>query len=226
MHFLCLHGMGTNNKVFETQTAAIRAELGDDHTYDFVEGTIPWPKALDLGSLFSDDDDYFSYFDPSDPLSMHQAILDLRRYIQVDGPFDGVLAFSQGATLASSLLLMDQAGSDDAKNGNYSSGFKCAIFLAAGLAWNLHDLQKNLWTQVDEASELRIHIPTAHVWASNDPLGPAIGTAVAAISVPGTRYSYIHDEGHTVPGRRSPEKLHATLKVIRRAIWESSFVTE
>lgn len=29
------------SKIFEIQTAAIRYELGDNHIYDFVEGTIP-----------------------------------------------------------------------------------------------------------------------------------------------------------------------------------------
>ncbi|KAK6504589.1 hypothetical protein TWF481_006528 [Arthrobotrys musiformis] len=218
--------MGTNNKVLETQTAAIRAELGDEHTYDFVEGTLPWPKAPDLGLLFSDDDDYFSYFDPSDTGSLHRAILDLRRYIQVEGPFDGILAFSQGATLASTLLLAEQGELDRYQEGNYSSAFKCAIFLAAGYAWSFPALKDNKWARVDETSGLRIQIPTAHVWAHNDHLGPDVGTTVAALCVPATRHTYIHDEGHTVPGRRSPEKLNSALKIVRRVIWEGSLAVE
>ncbi|KAK6345709.1 hypothetical protein TWF718_007618 [Orbilia javanica] len=227
MHFLCLHGMGTNSKqVFETQTAAVRAELGDEHTYDFVEGNIPWPKAPDLGSLFSDDDDYFSYFDPSDTASLKQAISNLRSYIQVEGPFDGIMAFSQGASLAASFLLADQIARDGDQEGNYSSGFKCAILLSGGYAWSFSSLQKNEWVRADKTLESRIDIPTAHVWADNDHLGPDVGTTMAAICAPDMRYSYIHDEGHTIPSRRSPEKLNEVLKVIRRVIWEGSFGTE
>ncbi|EGX51805.1 hypothetical protein AOL_s00043g824 [Orbilia oligospora ATCC 24927] len=204
----------------------MRAELGDEHTYDFVEGTIPWLKAPDLGPLFSDDDDYFSYFDPSDTLSLQRAILDLRRYIQVEGPFDGIIAFSQGATLASTLLLAEHGKLGSDQEENHSSAFKCAIFLAAGYAWSFDALRNNKWARVDENSGLRIRIPTAHVWAHNDHLGPDVGTTVAALCVPDTRYTYTHDERHTVPGRRSPEKLNATLKIVRRVIWEGSLATE
>jgi hypothetical protein len=64
MRFLCLHGIGTNNHVLEMQTgithtlndtremlllkdlaATVRYELGDTHTYEFVEGTERAPIA-------------------------------------------------------------------------------------------------------------------------------------------------------------------------------------
>ncbi|KAK6510202.1 hypothetical protein TWF481_004918 [Arthrobotrys musiformis] len=221
MHFLCLHGIGTNSKVFETQTAAIRTELGDGHTYDFVEGTLDWPKAPELGSLFSDDDQYFAYYDPYNATSFRTAILQLEEYIKVEGPFDGVLAFSHGAALSSTLLLGQlQATSDGIDRGSTLNPFKCAIFLAAGIPWNLESLKKDELVRLDREYGSRISIPTAHVWAANDPLGPSMSAVLEDLCVPQVRHVYIHNEGHTVPGRRSPETLRNTINVIRRVLWD------
>ncbi|UKZ52829.1 hypothetical protein TrVGV298_006616 [Trichoderma virens] len=38
MKILCLHGRGSNNEIFQAQTAALRSIL-DDFTFDFVQGT-------------------------------------------------------------------------------------------------------------------------------------------------------------------------------------------
>ncbi|KAK6334104.1 hypothetical protein TWF696_002606 [Orbilia brochopaga] len=219
MRFLCLHGLGTNSKVFETQTAAIRAELGDGHTYDFVEGTKKWEKAPELGSLFSNDDDYFAYFDPRNPSEIYKAIMDLEKFIEAEGPFDGVIAFSQGASLVSSLLIKQGYlnGSATEKAANY---FKCAIFIAAGSPISLDALQRNEVELLTEGSELRIYIPTAHIWATNDPVGPAMSAVLQALCAPQVRHAYVHNEGHIVPGTRSPDSLRAAVNVIRRVIWD------
>ena len=42
MRFLALHGSGTNNAVFESQTAAFRYKLGEEHTFEFLEAPHPW----------------------------------------------------------------------------------------------------------------------------------------------------------------------------------------
>jgi len=48
---LCLHGQGSNSRVFEATTAALRKELGDKFEWHFVEGTIPVP--IDEGIFFT-----------------------------------------------------------------------------------------------------------------------------------------------------------------------------
>ena len=51
MRFLCLHGMGTNSRIFEAQTAAIRYLLGSEHTFEFIDGAVPTPMAPSMLSL-------------------------------------------------------------------------------------------------------------------------------------------------------------------------------
>ena len=41
MRWLCLHGMGTNSRIFEAQTAAIRYAMGQEHSFEFVDGAAP-----------------------------------------------------------------------------------------------------------------------------------------------------------------------------------------
>ncbi|KAF3202890.1 hypothetical protein TWF192_008435 [Orbilia oligospora] len=144
MRFLCLHGLGTNSKVFETQTAAIRAELGEEHEYEFVDGTVPWPKAKELGDLFSDDDEYFAYYDPFDAESMLKALFQLEEYIEEEGPFDAVMGFSHGAALSSTLLL----GRGTEREG-WQSPFKLAVFLAGGGPLSWEALHKNQTIRLD-----------------------------------------------------------------------------
>ncbi|KAF3905337.1 hypothetical protein AA313_de0204024 [Arthrobotrys entomopaga] len=219
MHLLCLHGLGTNSKVLEVQTAAIRAELGGGHTYDFVNGTVPWPKAPELGDMFLDEDQYFAYYDPENPLSMYKAILDLKRYIEVEGPFDGVLGFSHGAALASSYLL-GQVVLADSEKLKSESPWKYAIFLSGGVPCDLTFLRKGELVPVTKTSKLQIGIPTAHIFAKNDVWYEIGSSVIESLSISQVRHISIHNEGHVIPSRRSPEALCSAANAIRRTIWE------
>jgi pimeloyl-ACP methyl ester carboxylesterase len=172
---------------------------------------------IELGTLFSDDDEYFAYYDPYNASQFYKATLDLETYIDVEGPFDAVLAFSHGAALVSTLLL-GQKHSDNEGTAKIFQPFKCAVFLAAGVPWSLDALRNNELIRMDKTSKSRISIPTAHVWASNDPLGPSMSAVVEALCIPRVRHVCIHNEGHTVPGRRSAETLREAVNVIRRTI--------
>ena len=118
--------MGTNSRIFEAQTAAIRYTLGPQHTYEFVDGSVPtkmapgmlipilvhargWGAALiratAIEPFVSPSDEFLQYADDASSDSCLRALLDLEAYIEEDGPFDGVMAFSQGAGLAASLLI-------------------------------------------------------------------------------------------------------------------------
>ncbi|KAK6525867.1 hypothetical protein TWF281_010911 [Arthrobotrys megalospora] len=220
MRFLCLHGLGTNSKVFETQTAAIRAELGEEHEYEFVDGTLPWPKAKELGDLFSDEDEYLAYYDPLSAESMLNALFQLENYIEEEGPFDAVMGFSHGGALSSTLLL-----GRGTERAGWQSPFKLAVFLAGGgpLSWDA--LHKNQTVLLDREYNLsRIRIPTAHIWALNDELGPSMSGVLEQLCTPNLRHGYVHNDGHTVPGTRSPETLRGTLRTIRRALRDAQAI--
>ena len=60
---------------------------------------------IESQAYFPADGEYFAYFDDTSAASCSKALEYLETYIIAEGPFDGVLAFSQGASLASTLMI-------------------------------------------------------------------------------------------------------------------------
>ena len=59
---------------------------------------------IEIATFFPADGKYFSYFDSNDTSSCLLALKNLETYLETDGPFDGILAFSQGGGLAATYL--------------------------------------------------------------------------------------------------------------------------
>ena len=191
MHFLCLHGMGTNSRIFEAQTAAIRYTLGSQHTFKFLDGAVPAQMAASMSycppypilytggcvqkpilmyiaaiePFVSASDNFLQYVDEQSEESCRKALSDLERYIVEDGPFGGVMAFSQGAGLAPSLLIHQMQ--KDAYEACLHPLFRYAVFFSGGVpkdprAERGEGSTRLMWWEDD--GEL-IGIPTLHVWA-------------------------------------------------------------
>ncbi|KAK0667280.1 serine hydrolase FSH [Cercophora samala] len=210
MRFLCLHGLGTNSQIFETQTAAIRYDLADKHSYDFVEGTIPCKMAPEFETVASPTDKFFCYADLDDLETCLTALAQLDTYIQEEGPFDGLMAFSQGATIAATYIA-------DKFRKNEPSPFKFAVFFSAGGVFDVDRLRKGEVSPLtpDKVGEL-IRIPTAHIWGVND--ATVDSGSVSAVCETGKREVYVHDGGHEIPAVRSPAQVKACVRVLRRVI--------
>ena len=84
----------------------------------------------------------------------------LATYITEEGPFDGVLGFSQGASLAATYLI--QFGRE------YPSlplPFKCAIFFSGGYCLNPVALEDGKLELIDPAQTgTLLHLPTVNIW--------------------------------------------------------------
>ncbi|KAM3077721.1 hypothetical protein ACMFMG_007045 [Clarireedia jacksonii] len=74
---------------------------------------------------------YYSYFTVPSPGAVLTAIDRLEEFIDVQGPFDGILGFSHGAALAASYLLHDST------RQHPRNDFRCAVFFCAIQCWNL-----------------------------------------------------------------------------------------
>ncbi|KAI1759002.1 serine hydrolase FSH [Hypoxylon sp. FL1150] len=216
MRFLCLHGSGTNSKIFETQTAAIRYSLGDGHTYEFVEGTMPAAAAPEIKELVSPTDELFSYINLENMESCVSALANLDSYIATEGPFDAVLAFSQGAMIAASYITWKLRQNPALERK--SPTFKCAVFFSAWSAYDPDALWKGklrvLTPSVD--GEI-IHIPTAHIWGRNDKVSIK-ASDVSGLCAAGTRQVHVHEGGHEVPGARMSHAVKSSVRIIRRVI--------
>ncbi|KAH8673374.1 serine hydrolase FSH [Xylariales sp. PMI_506] len=219
MKFLCLHGAGTNSQIFEMQSAALRYDLGDYHTYDWAEGTVRAEMAPEIRDTFPADDQFFEYFEQGSPESYRNALNQLDEYIAAEGPFDGVIGFSQGAGLAANHIARKcKQGSKDGDD----SGFKCAIFIGCGYPIIDYDALcegKVRKLSADTDGEL-IAIPTAHIWGErDDKWGPA-SSQLATLCRSSLKSVYQHPGGHEVPGSGATgrEAVARTVNVMRRAI--------
>lgn len=113
----------------------------------------------------------------------------LQQYIEEhdEGPFDGVLGFSEGASVAASLILRQSAE-------KRTSPFKFAIFICAvpPFRWDCKGI-----VSADETPE-RINIPTAHVVGSKDPLHLGNRILYNLCHQPSASI-FDHRGGHTIP---------------------------
>jgi hypothetical protein len=139
MKLLCLHGYATNGEVLENQLRPILEALGGDHELVMVEGEtsvgaseftggfappylcyckLPHVTPKNAGLMGQPDDSpHWQNIEKAHDL-IHEAI-------EVDGPFDGLVGFSQGAGLAMSYMMHQKITNPDAP-----SEFKFAIMFS------------------------------------------------------------------------------------------------
>ncbi|KAH8585726.1 serine hydrolase FSH [Bisporella sp. PMI_857] len=126
MRVLCLHGRGSSAKIFRSQTASFRKKLKSDFDFDFVDGFFPSTPAADLPLFYPPP--YYSFWKNNDLESIRASHHWLKAKIQCNGPYDGVLLFSQGCAVIASFLLYSQQ-----TNPLVPPPFKFAMFVCGGL---------------------------------------------------------------------------------------------
>ncbi|KAJ8116683.1 hypothetical protein OPT61_g1937 [Boeremia exigua] len=141
MRFLCFHGMGTNSKIFEAQTARLRLSLGGEHEYIFIDGSIPTPAApgmppfrpaqhlppslahtseprplaltwQGLKELVPNNTGFFRYAVDNDLTAALEMYTNIEEFVTSEGPFDGMMGFSEGAGVGASLLAYQEKMAD------------------------------------------------------------------------------------------------------------------
>ncbi|KAF4960433.1 hypothetical protein FSARC_10493 [Fusarium sarcochroum] len=215
MRILCLHGMGTNSKMLEMQTSALRHQLAhsQSHNYEYVDGGEPNPPAPGLEAFISPDEG-LAYYDQRSAESVLTAVDDLSEYIAEEGPFDGVLGFSQGASLAAMIMVR-------ARHAN-PPPFQFAIFFCAGLPYSEKALRAGelKFLRVEDTTGPIIHVPTANIFGTKDP-DVSYSKALVDLCQPWGRVVLDHGAGHEIP--RVPvetvdDMARAVEKVVTKAV--------
>ncbi|BCS18427.1 uncharacterized protein APUU_11255S [Aspergillus puulaauensis] len=219
MRFLCLHGIGSNSRILQQQTAAIRYELGNRHSYDFVEGTLPWTPDPTLKANMLGDEKTFSYCDPADAESCLQTIDLLEKYVAAEGPYDGVIGFSLGANIAISWMIERQRQHQHQPTQNGTTAglpFKVGIFFSN--AFPLYDMDALQEGRIDHSSTVpdgSLDLPTAHIWGVRD--GGYEHAQIASRACKAEKRSvYVHGRAHEISS--APDDLIGMVKVVNRAL--------
>ena len=158
---------------------------------------MPWPPARGIQDVFGEHLDCYSFYDGPTASSIRESVKDLSNYIATEGPFDGVIGFSQGAVLAATLIIAVESGLLKAP-----TPFRFAIFLCGGLPFDFLALQAETMKFVDpDLVKVPLsNLPVANAWASNDIDYPGAGEPLSRLCVPEKSWNIVHDAGHGVPG--------------------------
>ncbi|KAL8825126.1 MAG: hypothetical protein Q9170_007919 [Blastenia crenularia] len=158
MRFLCLHGKGTSAAIFKSQTskvpafiAAFRDRLSKDFSFDFVDGFLPSDPAAGVDLFYPAP--YYSFWNDTGIHSIRKSLTWFRDYIKKNGPYDGVMCFSQGCALIASYCLYHQA-----ETPNQPLPFKVAIFICGGVPLQVLEdvgieVSQEVWDLNDKSSK-------------------------------------------------------------------------
>lgn len=164
------------------------------------------------------DEETFAYCDTSCPATCSKAIGDLERYLESEGPYDGVMAFSMGAAFI--LLWMARKMREKNSNKAFVLPFKVGIFFS--VAGPLRDFdfetEKEIIPLDHISNTCLVKIPTVHVWGTEDREKENAEMAIQ-LCEENSRSVFVHARGHEVP--MSQNYVIAITKLIKRAMEQS-----
>ena len=114
LRILCLHGYAQNATFFRKRTGSLRTSTKAIAEYHFLDAPFPATAAFLAGGSADDRGEMLSWWQWEDAeraatsteyLGLETTLERVRSCLAEHGPFDGVLGFSQGATLAALLCL-------------------------------------------------------------------------------------------------------------------------
>jgi len=176
-------------------TAGLRHELGAGFEYDFVDGTHPWPAAPEIAQVFGNQQNCYSWYDGS-AASVATAVDDLAGYVEENGPFDSVFAFSLASGLVATLLLRPTPSA-------VQPHIKSVVFMSAStLPCDWHELKKGniRFLGMNDISG-SIDIPTLSVWSVEDAMSLGRADELMRMCNEKRRGEVHHSAGHGIPAR-------------------------
>ncbi|KAI0412037.1 serine hydrolase FSH [Xylaria grammica] len=192
------------------QTARIRQALGRDHQFVFANGSVPTDPDAGAAAI---SDEYFGFVGDTS-LEHEDLYYDLLDIVHSQGPFDGLMGFSEGGAVAAWMLI------ENSRRPLTFGPLKCAIFFSAAVPFDPDVVRTGLIKPVDPVIEGEtIRIPTAHVWSSDNDVNAEGAQSLAGLCDAKVRETFVHSLGHNVPGSKSDSgALAGTLRIIERTI--------
>jgi hypothetical protein len=169
----------------------------------------------DLDQFVMGEEQTYAMCDPLLALSCIEAMKRLEEYITAEGPYDGIMGFSQGANLALSWMINKQR---EAKGGVLQQfPFKFGVFFSN--PWGVYEasaLESGHLVYLEEGTiEGLLDLPTAHIWGSADK-DHELALMISKACVGGKRSVFVHDRGHEIPSKTNA--VISMAKTINQAI--------
>ena len=191
LKILCLHGYRQNETTFRERTGALRKLLKRNADFFFISAPHVIPEEENLkrpleqqerGWFFSRPGKAYKGTDETDLcIGLEESLEAVRHAVSELGPFDGVLAFSQGASLASMFCYY--------RDSNPELHFQFMIFFSgfkSGLKPHSH-----MYTT-------EFQCPSFHTMGASDSIiPPQLSRELAATFQDSVTYN--HEGGHFIP---------------------------
>ncbi|KAL4805191.1 serine hydrolase FSH [Aspergillus unguis] len=216
---LCLHGGGTNARIFHSQCRVLRARLSAYFRLVFVDAPFYTAPGPDVVSVYAKWGPFRGWFPPgcvtessgeiAAPISeswatsemvigrIEKSIQDAMKaddHAGATGQWVAVLGFSQGAKMAASLLYRQQTHSKDRFWLGQQVDYRFAVLLAGRAPMVSLSVDG-----LDESGDL-LHLPTIHVHGLKDP-GLALHRELYSSCQEESTRLIEWDGGHRVPIR-------------------------
>jgi len=113
LKILCLHGYRQSGEQFRTKTGGFRKLFKKKCEYVFIDAPHFIPETEDRGWWFSQSEKTYDATEVSAvDLGFEETLNSVASEIKTQGPFDGILSFSQGACLASVICMLKAKGDE------------------------------------------------------------------------------------------------------------------
>ena len=205
LRVLCIHGYRQNEKLFREKTGGLRKLLKRYMDFVFVSAPHVIPEEPNLarsveererGWWFSRPEKAYNALDKTDiTIGYEESVGVIKETIVKEGPFDGMLGFSQGASFASLLSVM-RSEADSGVN------FKFVILIAG--------FRSQMMTHLG-MYERPISCPSFHTVGTSDAVIPTAASKELAACFDNATV-YAHDGGHYIPA--SPQFRTALVEFI------------
>ncbi|KAK1710886.1 hypothetical protein CaCOL14_008404 [Colletotrichum acutatum] len=111
MRILALHGVGSSAKILETQLVGLMRSVDASYEFVLVDGAVPSHRGPGMSPALSGP--FYSHATGYSPTEIQAAHHQIAATVDELGPFDGILGFSQGASLALSYIYHQQVNGEE-----------------------------------------------------------------------------------------------------------------
>ncbi|KJE94170.1 dihydrofolate reductase [Capsaspora owczarzaki ATCC 30864] len=200
LRILCLHGYTQNATVFRERTGSLRKALKGVAELFYLDAPHKLRPADEDRFPVEDDGQSLAWWIPDLPhrttfRGFDESIAYVQAHCQREGPFDGILGFSQGAAMTAVLCSQASAaaGAEQAAQGAATPRFRFAMMFAG---FPVKD------PTYQHFYEKQIHIPSLHVYGESDGIiAPHNSKRLADLF--DNSVVHVHVGGHFLPSQAS-----------------------
>ena len=214
---LALHGYTQNSDTFHGKTGALRRRFRKEGVeLVYANGPIILRPDQLLGGQPAEGETPRAWFTFADPQVYYeqqkQAMDQVIKTLRDEGPFEGILGFSQGACLLATLVAYHaQHPLEEMESIRY-------LIFVSGFIPQAKQIENELFSPLLEETAKKIEIPSLHIYGATDSLIPSNQSPVVANFFDSPTH-YEHKGAHFVPANAAA--MHTVKDFVAEALKKS-----